>query len=258
MSLGKSAVGLIEVKAFHQGGNVVIEVSDDGGGLSKDGILKKAAEKGILKGNTDDMSDREVYNLIFVPGFSTASEVTEISGRGVGLDVVRKNVEMLRGRVDLTSEIGVGTTFSIKLPLTLAIIDGMVLRVGTENYIVPTLSVERSLRPAKEDISSVGGKGELVKVRDELYPVIRLSHVFDQTENVIQDPTEATLILVESEGKKFCLMVDEIVEHQQVVIKSLGEKFKNLEGVSGCSILGDGKVALIVDISGLLTFLDIS
>lgn len=249
-ALGKPEAGTIELNAYHQGGNVVIQVKDDGKGLSREKILKKAIEKGLI---TDDahLTDNQIYNLIFEPGFSTSAVVTEISGRGVGLDVVKRNMEKLRGTVDVVTAEGAGTTFTLKLPLTLAIIDGILVSVGNERYIVPTLSIESSLRPGKDDMTMVVGKGEMVNVRGNLLPVVRLHNLFNVKAQK-KDPADAILVLVESEGNQCCLMVDDIIGHQQAVIKSLGEQFKGIQGVSGCTILGDGRVGLILDVSGIM------
>lgn len=250
VSSGKPRSGTIMLNAYHQGGNVVIEVKDDGKGLSREKIVRKALEKGLLT-DASNLSDNDVYLLIFKPGFSTSDTITELSGRGVGLDIVKENIEKLRGKIDVVTEEGKGTAFNIRLPLTLAIIDSMIVNVGLETFVIPTLSVERSFRPKTNDINTIAGKGEVVSVLGNIYPIVRIGELF-RIKDGATDPSEAILILVESEGIHCCLMVDNIIGHQQIVIKSLGEVFRELKGISGCTILGDGKVGLIVDISGII------
>ncbi|MDH4226787.1 MAG: chemotaxis protein CheA [Deltaproteobacteria bacterium] len=246
----KDAKGKVELNAFHRGGNVVIEVKDDGKGISRERVAKKAIEKGLI--TTDaGLSDQQVISLIFEPGFSTAEEITSISGRGVGLDAVKRGVENLRGKVEVSTEFGKGSTFTIKLPLTLAIIEGMLVRVGEERYIIPTLSIETSFRPALNEITNVDSRGEVVKVRDAFHTLVKLHELY-AIPGARKRPDEAILILVESEGRRCCIMVDDIIGNQHVVIKSLGDMLKGVKGVSGCTILGDGRVGLILDISGLM------
>jgi two-component system chemotaxis sensor kinase CheA len=194
---------------------------------------------------------REVLNFIFAPGFSTAEAVTNISGRGVGMDVVRRNIEALRGSVEIRSTAGKGSVFSMRLPLTMAIIDGMVVRVGTQRYVVPTLNIERSFRPTTEQLTMVLGKGEVVRVRDGLLPIYRLQRIFNLNEGCTE-LGDGLLLVLENGKRRACVFVDEILGQQQVVIKSLGESRPQLRGVSGGAILGDGRVALIVDVGGLL------
>jgi two-component system chemotaxis sensor kinase CheA len=247
---GKSEEGLVKLNAFHRGGNIVIEIEDDGKGLSKDKIYKKAVEKGLIDG-TASYTDQQIYNLVFAPGFSTADKVSDVSGRGVGMDVVKKNVERLRGKVDLTTIEGKGTKISIKLPLTLAIIDGMIVQVGEEKYIVPMLSIEESIRPKKEDISTVQQRGEMINVRGNLLPMVRLHNLY----NIIprkSNPWEALVLIVEGEGQRCGILVDDLLGQQQIVIKSLGDRFRNVRGVSGSAILGDGRVGLILDVTGVM------
>ncbi|MCK5236750.1 MAG: chemotaxis protein CheW, partial [Deltaproteobacteria bacterium] len=249
-SAGKSFEGVVDLKAYHQGGSVVIEVLDDGAGLSREDIYNKAKEKGLLT-EVMEHDDTKLFNVIFEPGFSTAKEITEISGRGVGLDVVKKDIEKLRGRVDVSSTKGEGTTFTLRFPLTTASIEGMVVKVGVDRYIIPTLSIETSFKPAASDITVVAGQGEVVKIRDELHPVIRLRKLF--TDNGVgQDMKDSIFILVEGNGRKCCVVVDEILGHQHVVIKSLSDTFSGLIAISGCTILGDGRVGLILDVGGVV------
>ncbi len=247
---GKAETGQISLRAFHQGGNIVLELWDDGKGLDREAIIKKAMEKGLLS-KSDGISDEEIFGLIFLPGFSTAKVVTDVSGRGVGMDVVKKNIEKLRGKVEIRSDMGVGSVFTIKLPLTLAVIDGMVVGVGKEKYILPTISIVESLRPEKTQISTVKGRGEMVHLRNNLFPLIRLHRLFG-VEAVNENPWEAMVIQVEGEGKTACLLVDELIGQQQVVIKSLGESFKSINYVSGGAIMGDGRVGLILDMGGII------
>lgn len=251
LAKGKSADGLIRLNAFHRSGNIVIEIEDDGRGLSRDKILRKAIEKGLVEENAS-LSDQQVYNLIFAAGFSTAEKVTDISGRGVGMDVVKKNIERLRGKVELTVEEGKGMKTTIKLPLTLAIIDGMIVQVGDEKYIVPMLSIEESIRPKKEDISTVQQRGELINVRGNLLPMVRLHDLYNVKPKKT-DPWEALILIVEGEGQRCGILVDDLIGQQQIVIKSLGEQFHNVKGVSGSAILGDGRVGLILDVGGIMS-----
>jgi len=249
-AVGKDQVGTITLKAFHGGGNVIIEIVDDGRGLNAEKIRKKALEKGMINEN-DQPSDQELFNMILAPGFSTADKITDVSGRGVGMDVVKKAIEKLRGVVEVDSTSGQGSVVSIKVPLTLAIIDGMVVIVGNERYIIPTLNVVESLRPLQEQYHTVQGQGELIKVRDHLLPLVRLHQVFN-CEAQKTDPWQALVVVVEHEGEQFCLLVDELVGKQEIVIKSLGERLKDLPGIAGGAIMGDGRVGLILDVAGLV------
>jgi len=246
---GKSKEGSVTLSAFHRGGNIIIEIKDDGKGLQKDRILKKAIDKGLVNNQTS-MTDNQIYNLIFAPGLSTADKVTNISGRGVGMDVVKKNIEKLRGKVDVTSQEGAGSTFTIKLPLTLAIIDGIVVNVGDTKYIIPTVSIEESLQPKQEEISTVKNQGEVVNIRGSLLSLVRLHKLYNiNTTKTI--PWESIVVVVEGAEGKYGVLVDELLGQQQVVIKSLGDRFKNVKGISGSAILGDGKVGLILDVTGV-------
>jgi two-component system, chemotaxis family, sensor kinase CheA len=249
VAAGKPGLARVTLKAGHQAGHIVIQVSDDGRGLAREKILRKAREKGLVAADAE-LAENEIFQLIFHPGFSTADKITDVSGRGVGMDVVRKQVQKLRGRIDVISKPGEGTTFLMKLPLTLAIIDGLVVGVGDQRYIVPLFAVREMLQPAEEAISTIHGRQEMAMVRGTLLPVIRLHQRF-QVKPQRQHPWESLLIVSESGSKLFCLMVDELIGKQEVVIKSLGEGMRNIPGVAGGAILGDGRVGLILDPEGL-------
>ncbi len=247
---GKKRTGTITLNAYHQEGNVFIEIVDDGRGLNREAIRRKAIERGLIKGD-EEMSDRQIQEIIFMPGFSTAEKVGELSGRGVGMDVVRTNIEALRGTVEIFSEKGKGTTIRIKLPLTLAIIEGMLVRVGKNVYIIPLLSIVESLQPAKEHVKTVEGKGEVMLVRDEYVPLVRLYEHF----GIVSDctnPWEALVVVVESGKSRIGMMVDDLVGQQQIVIKSLDTYITRSRALSGAAIMGDGTVALIIDVHGLV------
>ncbi|GJM24309.1 MAG: chemotaxis protein A [Phycisphaerae bacterium] len=249
LAAGKSASGKVSLSAFHSGGNIVIEITDDGKGLNAEALIKKGIEKGIIS-EDDQLTAEQAYDLIFAPGFSTAEQVTGVSGRGVGMDVVRRNIENLRGKCDITSTQGKGSTFSIRLPLTLAIIDGMVLRVGAERFIIQTVTVENALRPTSDQITSVQHKGSVLNARGRLIPLVPLGPLFGFSENV--DPCDAIVVIAQHEAGEIGIIVDELIGQQQVVIKPLGERFQKLRGISGAAILGDGKVGLILDVSGIV------
>ncbi|MBP8273602.1 MAG: chemotaxis protein CheA, partial [Acidobacteria bacterium] len=246
---GKRETGQLALRAYHQGGNIVIEIEDDGGGLNRDAILKKAISQGILTVN-DAPSDEEIWALIFAPGFSTAATITEISGRGVGMDVVRRNIEALRGRIDIASERGKGTKFTIRLPLTLAILDGLVVRAGEERFVIPTFAVRESLRPTASQIHLVGGVPRLVQVRDGVLPLVCLRQLFGlgQMTSTVE---ASTLVVIEDQHRKVALIVDELIGAQEVVVKPLGSSM-NVTGIAGGAILGDGKVGLILDADGVM------
>ena len=246
---GKSPVGTVNLRAYQKGGNMVIEIEDDGDGLNPEKIKQKAIERNLI-GMDDFMSDYELNNLIFLPGFSTAEKITDVSGRGVGMDVVKKAVEKMRGKVDVVSEQGKGSLFVIRLPLTLAIIDGIIVRVGTERYIIPTVSINESLKPEEENYNTVYGKGETLMIRNNLVPIIRLYQTFDVKPD-FEEPCDAILVVVETEGRRRAIMVDELLGKQEVVIKNLGG-LKSIPGVAGGTILGDGRVGLILDLAGLI------
>jgi two-component system chemotaxis sensor kinase CheA len=247
---GKKPAGRVELRAFHQAGSIVIEMEDDGRGLDKDRILKKAVDHGLVSSG-QELPEEDIFKLIFHAGLSTAEKVTSVSGRGVGMDVVKKNIEALRGRIDIRSARGKGTTFTIRLPLTLAVIDGQVVRIGRNRYIIPITSILRSLRPAPQQVSTVHGRGEVILERGELMPLIRLYRLFGVTPTT-EDPTRALVVIVEADGRKCCLLVDDLLAQQQVVIKNLGEMLGRMKGVSGGAIMGDGRVTLILDIPGLV------
>ncbi len=250
-SKGKDRTGIVRISAEQKGGNIVIDIQDDGKGLDPEKIRVKAIERGIIN-PSDQLDERAIFELIFHPGFSTRDQVTEVSGRGVGMDVVRKCVERLRGKIETSSHVGNGSHFQMKLPLTMAIIDGMIIQIGTERFIVPTVALKESLRPAQDSYFTIQGKGEVVKVRDSLMPLVRL-HDFFQEEPRFRNPWEGLLLVVSEGSKSYCLLADEIVGRQEVVIKSLGGLFRQLPGISGGAILGDGKVALIIDVKGIIS-----
>jgi two-component system chemotaxis sensor kinase CheA len=246
---GKNPVAHLLLKGRHQAGQVVIEIADDGHGLDRVKIVEKAVQKGLIASG-DGLSDNDVYNLIFQPGFTTAAAVTSVSGRGVGMDVVRRHIEKLRGRVEIRSVKGRGATFALKLPLTLAIIDGLVVGVGEERYIAPLFAVREVLRPTAETIWTVQGRAEMALIRGELLPVLRLYRKFRMTPRT-EDPLQSVLLVAEVEERRSCLLVDELIGKQEVVIKALGETFKSVTGIAGGAILGDGRVGLILDLERL-------
>jgi two-component system chemotaxis sensor kinase CheA len=248
IAAGKSATGTITLNAFHQGGNIVIEVADDGGGLSRSRILNKAKERGMTV--SDDMPDADVWMLIYEAGFSTAEVITDVSGRGVGMDVVKRNIAELGGRVEIDSAEGFGTRTTIRLPLTLAILDGLSVSVGGQTFIAPLGSIVESLQVNAEDLKSVSGQGHLLRVRGEYLPLISLHEVFN-IKNAVTDFTKGIVVIIETERKKTALMVDELLGQHQVVIKSLESNFRKVPGISGATIMGDGKVALILDVAAL-------
>jgi two-component system, chemotaxis family, sensor kinase CheA len=247
---GKNPEATIQLNAYHQEGNVYIEVSDDGWGLDLERIRERALTRGLLK-KGEDASREKLVSMVFMPGFSTADSVGELSGRGVGMDVVKNNISELRGTVDIVTEKGKGTTIRIKLPLTMAIIEGMLCRVGRSVYIIPLLSIVESIKPKREDIRSVEKQGEVVQVRGEYVSLIRLYEYYGIKPEK-ENPWDALLIIVESTGTKLALMVDDLIGQQQVVIKSLDSYITKDRSISGAAIMGDGTVALIVDIHGLL------
>jgi len=249
LNTGKSANGTITLSAAHQGGSIVIEVRDDGKGLSREKILKKARERGLDV--SDSMTDGEVWQLIFAPGFSTAEVVTDVSGRGVGMDVVKRNIASLNGTVDIESSEGYGMKVSVRLPLTLAIMDGMSVSVGDEVYILPLSSVVESFQVDDEAVSTVAQGSQLVKVREEYMPVIELEKIF-QVPMLNSDKTNNIMVVVESEGSRVALLVNELLGQHQVVVKNLESNYRKVSNVSGATIMGDGKVALILDIGALV------
>lgn len=247
---GKPQVGTLELCAYHEGGEIVIQVIDDGGGLNRERILNKAIEKGLVSEN-EELPDDRVYNLIFQPGFSTAEQISDVSGRGVGMDVVRKNVRDLGGNVSIATNQGAGSTVTIRLPLTLAILDGQLVRVAQQTYIVSLVSIVESLQIQQQHLSTVSGQSELYKLRDEYIPIIRVGELFgDDEEPATLD--KGLLMVVEADGRRVGLLVNDLMGQQQVVIKSLETNFRQIQGISGATILGDGTVALIIDVPGLI------
>lgn len=246
---GKPPAGRIRLKASHQAGMIVIEISDDGRGLDRERIFRKAVERGLVAADAK-LSDHEVYHLIFEPGFSTAEQVTDVSGRGVGMDVVRKHINKLRGRIEIVSTSGAGTTFLLKVPLTLAIIDGLVVAVGGERFIVPIFAVREMFKASPEQVFTVEGKGEMVMVRGRLLPLVRLAERLG-VEGRSREVSDGLVIVGESGSRVFCLLVDELAGKQEVVIKSLGPAFREARGFAGGAILGDGRVGLILDLAAV-------
>ncbi|WOD17897.1 chemotaxis protein CheA [Paraburkholderia kirstenboschensis] len=245
---GKDSTGQLVLSAAHHGGNIVIEVSDDGAGLRRDKILAKAAKQGMQVSET--MTDEEVWNLIFLPGFSTAEQVTDVSGRGVGMDVVKRNIQAMGGHVEITSHAGKGSTTRIVLPLTLAILDGMSVKVGDEIFILPLNFVMESLQPQAEDIYTVANGERVVRVRGEYLPLVALHEAFN-VDGAKQEPTQGIVTIMQTEGRRFAMLIDELVGQQQVVVKNLETNYRKVRGISAATILGDGRVALIVDVAAL-------
>ncbi len=249
LAAGKPAYGQVCLKAYHKGSSIMIEILDDGRGLDKKRILEKALSGKLVSPNSS-LTDEQIFDFIFHPGFSTASQVTDVSGRGVGMDVVKKRIEKLKGQVRIRSVAGKGTVFEIALPLTLAIIEGMVVRVGSERYIMPTLTIVETVRPEQKNCHTVSGKGEMLQFRGELIPLIRLSRVFG-VDGETRHPWDGLVVAVEHKGKKRGLVLDELLGKEEVVIKSLGETFHQVKGISGGAILGDGRIGLILDMESL-------
>lgn len=245
---GKDPVGKVTLRAAQQGGNIVISICDDGGGLNRERILEKAYENNIPV--SDNPKDEEVWQLIFAPGFSTAAAVTDISGRGVGMDVVKRNVQSLGGRIHIESRAGQGSSFTIHLPLTLAIVDGMCVSVGDQTFIIPLVSIVESIQPVQKDIKTLGSNDQMLQVRNEYWPILRLHNIM-QLEPVYSDVYKGIVVLVETAKHRFALFVDALVGQQQVVIKSLEQHYKRVDGIAGATILGDGSVALILDVESL-------
>ena len=248
-SMGKNETGRLSLSASNRGGNIVIEVSDDGGGLNRERILSKARENGLKV--SEDMADEDVWQLIFAAGFSTAEAITDVSGRGVGMDIVKRNVAELGGVINIKSAPGYGTTMSISMPLTLAIMDGMSISLGKNIFIIPLGLIIETMKPQAQDIKTVAGEGLMIHVRGDYLPIIPLHSLFNH-ETKIKDPTEGVLIILEAEDKKAALFVDGLVGQQQVVVKSIEANFKKIRGVSGATIMGDGSVALIIDVPAIL------
>jgi two-component system chemotaxis sensor kinase CheA len=243
---GKPEEGTIRLSAYHEGGSIVIELADDGHGLDRDAILAKARAQGLLDPN-DTPSESDIHRLIFAPGFSTAQQVTEVSGRGVGMDVVKRNLEAMHGRVTISTTPGQGTTFKMLLPLTLAIIDGMMVACGQDRYLIPTLSVVESVRPSQGMLVTFAGQVEMINLRGQILPLLRLARLFNISD-AQSDPTQAIVVIIEGVGRRLGLLVDEVVTQQQVVIKSLGQGLGPTRFLSGAAILADGRVGLIINV----------
>jgi len=250
IAAGKPAKGTITLDAYHQGGNIVIEICDDGAGINRDIILAKATEKGLVDAKAV-LTDSQVYDLLFEAGFSTAAEITDISGRGVGMDVVKRNIQSLGGRIQVESVQGKGSTFKVNLPLTLAILDGQLVKVGTETYIIPLIAIVESLQAKSDLINRVSGDMVLYRLREDNVPVLPIYQLFDLTAEC-KEVDNALLVVVEADGQKVGLMVDDLLAQQQVVIKSLADNYQQVDGISGATILGDGSVAMILDIPGMI------
>jgi len=251
LAAGKPETGTVTLEAYHRGGNIVIEVRDDGKGLDKEMLRRKAIEKGLIEAGAV-LTDKQIYELIFMAGFSTAEKLTDVSGRGVGMDVVRRNIQSLGGNIEIISELGVGSTIAIHLPLTLAILDGQSIAVGDETFIVPLASIIESININDGMVNRVAGKGETFRLRDEYLPIVRMHEIFNITSAKAVNLTEGLLVVVEGQGIRCGLFVDDLLGQQQVVIKSLEANYRRVEGVSSATILGDGSVALILDIPGLV------
>jgi two-component system chemotaxis sensor kinase CheA len=251
IAAGKSAHGVIELNAYHKGGNVIVEVIDDGGGLKSEKILAKARERGLVAPD-EELSEERIYNLIFAPGFSTADVVSDVSGRGVGMDVVKRNINELGGHVQFHSTPGKGSMVRIRLPLTLAILDGQLARVGSEVYVVPIVSIVETIQARQEQVSSIAARAQVFRLRDDYLPIVRLYDLFG-VEPQYTDLLDGLLMIVEADGKRVGLFVDELMSQQQVVIKSLETNFRPVLGLAGATMLGDGRVALILDIPGVIS-----
>ncbi|WP_289019524.1 chemotaxis protein CheA [Desulfobacter postgatei] len=248
---GKPAQGNIHLCAYHKGGNIIIEIEDDGKGLDKDKILEKAKSTGLIKGD-EQMTDTQVFDLIMQPGFSTAKEITDISGRGVGMDVVKDGIEKFRGHLNIASKKGKGTKFIISLPLTLAIIDGMLIGVDDQRYVIPTIAIQKAFKPRQGEYFTVKGKGEMVKDRGNLIPLIRLNEIYGTSNN--KKAIDACLVVVvESKEEKKAILIDELLGKDEYVIKSLGHSMNDIQGIAGGAILADGKVGLILDVDGIFS-----
>ncbi len=249
-AVGKPETGTVTLKAYHKGGKVYFDIEDDGKGLDKDKILAKAIEKKLVEPGKE-LTDQEIFKMIFQPGFSTAAKVTDISGRGVGMDVVKKNIDAMRGHLDIESELGKGTKFSMKLPLTLAIIEGLLVSIADEKFIIPTLSVVKSLSLTPDMITTIAGRDELINLRGEMLPLLRTRRIFGLTKGEI-DNTENTVVVVEDGARKLGIVVDKLLGQRQTVIKSLGSTFSEQKWISGGAILSDGNIGLIIDVGGVL------
>ncbi|MBA3011041.1 MAG: chemotaxis protein CheA [Proteobacteria bacterium] len=251
LSQGKPSQGEILLRAYHKGGHIIIEIEDDGKGLDRDKIIEKAKSIGLTTGG-EQMTDAQVYDFILHPGFSTAKEITDVSGRGVGMDVVKDGIEKFRGHLSIASKKGKGTKFTISLPLTLAIIDGMLVRVDNQRYVIPTISIQKAFKPGNEDCFTVEGKAEMVKDRGSLVPVIRLNEIYESSKGK-KPIQEGLVVVVESKDEKRALLIDELLGKDEYVIKSLGKNLEDVEGIAGGAILADGRVGLILDIHGIFS-----
>jgi len=251
VAAGKQETGTLELAAFHEGGNIIIEVRDDGAGLNKAKILQKARERALVAPD-QELTDEQIDNLIFMPGFSTAEQISDVSGRGVGMDVVRRNINDLGGHVQISSKEGLGSTIRIRLPLTLAILDGQLVRVGKEIYIISLLAIVETIQVARERVNTLVGRTEVFRLRDEYLPVVKLCDQFG-VEPDSRSAEDGLLVVLEADGKRVGVLVDDLLAQQQVVIKSLESNFKSVAGIAGATILGDGTVALIIDAPGLIS-----
>jgi len=247
----KPEQGSIDLRAYHKGGNIVIEIEDDGKGLDREKILKKATGTGLITGD-EQMTDAQIFNLILSPGFSTANQITDVSGRGVGMDVVKEGIERFRGHLNIESEKGVGSRFIISLPLTLAIIDGMLVRVDDEKYVIPTIAIQKAFRPGPDEYFTVEGKGEMVKDRGNLVPLIRLNEIYE-TSNHAKSVEQSLVVVVESKEERRAFLIDELLGKDEYVIKNLGGNMDDIRGIAGGAILADGKVGLILDVHGIFS-----
>lgn len=248
---GKPETGHMILEAHHQASEIWITLTDDGRGLNREKILAKATALGLVRGDSAQMSDADVHELVFAPGFSTADTVTDISGRGVGLDVVKRNIERIRGRLDISSTEGNGSTFTVRIPLTLAIIQGMIVRVGPETYIVPMHAIRESFRPEADTLSTVTGRGEIITVRGEVFPLFRLATLFGIPDAVF-DPTQSIVMLIEDGRRRAAIVLDELLGQQKIVVKGLGEALSEARGVAGATILSNGRVGLILDVAEIV------
>lgn len=251
INAGKPEVGKISLSARYEGNEILISVKDDGAGINKEKVLKKAEEKGLLTIPPEKMTDKEIFALLFEPGFSTAKQVTDISGRGVGMDVVRKNIEKLRGAIDVESEYGKGTTVTLRIPLTLAIMEALLVKVGDDTYALPIMNVNETFRVSNEEISKTMDGLEMIKIRNEVLPVFRIHELFKRKPKYY-DLDKGIILIIESRSKKFCLFADELIGQQQAVIKGLSDYIGKVPGITGCMVLGDSSIGLILDIEGTL------
>jgi len=247
----KPAIGSVSINAVHEGGEVLIIIKDDGRGLNKEKILSKALDRGLIQPDGPELKEEDIFKLIFEPGFSTADKITDISGRGVGMDVVKRNIEKLKGRIQVSSTLGEGTTFTLHIPLTLAIIDGMLVSVGDTQYTIPLLSIRESMRPTDSMITITPDGQEIIRIREEMIPILRLHNLYKKTPK-FTNLTEGLLVIVESSETSVAIFVDELLGQQQTVIKPLSGYLGEARAVSGCTILGNGEVSLILDVAALI------